>query len=61
MAKSPVKKPKGIDAELRPDAWARFERAVDLAANRSPVHKAAKPQKAASRGKPATRKARKKA
>jgi hypothetical protein len=45
--------------DAHPDAWDRFERAVDMAVARSPLHKAAKPKKAASRAKDSTRKTRK--
>jgi hypothetical protein len=53
-SKSPIE-----EAELHPDAWNRFERAVDLAAKRSPSLKVAKPQKAMSRSKATSRKAHK--
>jgi hypothetical protein len=61
MMKPSAKKASPTDSDLRPDAWDRFERAVDFAAQRTPLHKAAKAKKAPSRAKPATRKARKSA
>jgi len=49
-------KSKTQETDVRPDAWDRFERAVDVAANHSPLHKPAKPHKAASRSRTATAK-----
>jgi hypothetical protein len=42
MAKS-IQKPK--DVELRPDAWSRFERAVDVVAKSPPQHRIKKKSK----------------
>jgi hypothetical protein len=39
MAKSDPKK----KIELEPDAWARFERAIDVVAKSPPQHRKAKP------------------
>jgi hypothetical protein len=39
MAKSDQKKAKGV--ELEPDAWSRFERAIDVVAKSPPQHRAA--------------------
>jgi hypothetical protein len=43
MAKSNPKKFKGI--ELEPDAWQRFERAIDVVAKSPPQHRTAKPKR----------------
>jgi hypothetical protein len=52
MAKSDSKK----EPELHPDAWARFERAIDVVAKSPPQHrtKIAKPKKASPK-RPRTR------
>jgi len=42
MAKSPEEKAK---IELEPDAWQRFERAVDAAIKSGPKHRVAKKKK----------------
>jgi hypothetical protein len=34
------------DIELKPDAWERFERAVDTVSKSAPIHRAAKKQDA---------------
>src|SRR5579862_2685 len=43
-------------SEFFPDAWKRFEAAVDAAAKHGPMHKTTKPQKAPSRPKTTSRK-----
>jgi hypothetical protein len=48
MSKAPGK---ASDIELHPDAWERFERAVDVVAKSPPQHRAAK-KKAAKKNKP---------
>jgi hypothetical protein len=49
MAKSNLKKLK--DVELEPDAWQRFERAVDVVAKSPPQHRSAKPKTRKKRAK----------
>jgi len=45
-----------VIAELRPDAWERFERAIDVVAKSPPQHRAAKGKSnAKSRKSPAKR------
>jgi hypothetical protein len=48
-------KPSKADTEFHPDAWARFERAVDVVAKSPPQHRSAgkpKNKKAKSAAKP---------
>lgn len=42
MEDSKLKRPQrlGVDSEIRPDAWSRFERAVDVVAKSPPQHRA---------------------
>jgi hypothetical protein len=47
MAKTP--KLKNDEIELQPDAWNRFERAVDAAIKSGPKHRVAKKKKTAGR------------
>jgi hypothetical protein len=37
-----VRKGKGDDIEMQPDAWSRFERAIDVVAKSPPQHRAKK-------------------
>jgi hypothetical protein len=50
MAKSAPKKMKEV--ELVPDAWQRFERAVDVVANSPPQHRTAKAKQPKRKVKP---------
>jgi hypothetical protein len=43
-----TKKPDVKEVELHPDAWKRFERAVDAAIKSGPQHRVAKKKKASS-------------
>lgn len=47
------KTPKGKETELLPDAWERFERAVDVVMRSPPRHQSAPPRKPKER--PATK------
>jgi len=49
MAKTPTKRDKEI--ELAPDAWGRFERAVNVVAKSPPQHRVAKKKAAAKKAK----------
>lgn len=40
---------KGADIEMQPDAWSRFERAVDVVAKSPPQHRPSKPKKRVAR------------
>jgi len=44
-----AKSPKRQELELEPDAWKRFERAVDVVAKSPPQHRSLKKKKAEKR------------
>ena len=54
IGRSEMKKPTAKDVEFEPDAWQRFERAVDVVAKSPPQHRVkpkAKKQASPKRGK----------
>jgi hypothetical protein len=51
-----MSKSKAQEIELRPDAWARFERAAGVVAKSPPQHRISKPKKGMGKRKAAAKK-----